>query len=140
MAAEQQALPQRAPGLEHNLPTALARSAGQLFDSGHKIGGQSPASQRPSTHCIAGHSPGPGQHAPQPIPSSEHGPPIVLVTHHVKEITPAFTHALMLKSGRVVVAGARQKVLTSKTMSETFNARLRLGRTGRRLRLDVVHA
>ncbi|WP_414661360.1 ABC transporter ATP-binding protein [Horticoccus sp. 23ND18S-11] len=67
-------------------------------------------------------------------------PALVLVTHHVEEITPAFTHALMLKSGQVVVAGSRQKVLTSKSLSETFNARLRLGRTGRRLRLDVVHA
>src|SRR5918996_2965655 len=31
--------------------------------------------------------------------------PTVLVTHHVEEIPPNFTHALLLKEGRVLVAG-----------------------------------
>src|SRR5688500_17258169 len=34
-------------------------------------------------------------------------PALVLVTHHVEEITPAFTHALLLRGGRVHAAGAR---------------------------------
>src|ERR1019366_10829615 len=34
-------------------------------------------------------------------------PALVLVTHHVEEITPAFTHALLLRPGRVVAAGPR---------------------------------
>lgn len=63
-------------------------------------------------------------------------PALVLVTHHVEEITPAFTHALMLRAGRVVVAGAREKVLTSANLSETFRAPLRLGCSGGRYRLD----
>lgn len=65
-------------------------------------------------------------------------PALVLVTHHVEEITPAFTHALMLCAGRVVVAGARETVLTSANLSETFRARLRLGRSGGRYRLDFA--
>jgi iron complex transport system ATP-binding protein len=64
-------------------------------------------------------------------------PALVLVTHHVEEITPAFTHALLLRAGRVVVAGPRAAVLTSANLSATFGARLRLARTGERYRLTV---
>ena len=32
-------------------------------------------------------------------------PPLVLVTHHLEEIPPAFTHALVLKGGKVVEHG-----------------------------------
>ena len=32
-------------------------------------------------------------------------PPIVLVTHHVDEIPPGFTHVLLLREGRVLAAG-----------------------------------
>jgi iron complex transport system ATP-binding protein len=63
-------------------------------------------------------------------------PALVLVTHHVEEITPAFTHALMLRAGRVVAAGPREAVLTSANLSETFRAQLRLGRTGGRYQLE----
>ena len=55
-------------------------------------------------------------------------PAIVLVTHHVEEITPAFTHALLLRAGKVVAAGPRRRVLTSSNLSATFGAPLRLAR------------
>lgn len=62
-------------------------------------------------------------------------PALVLVTHHVEEITPAFTHALLLRRGRVVAAGPRARVLTSAHLSATFGAQLRLSRAGRRFQL-----
>ncbi|MDP3070621.1 MAG: ATP-binding cassette domain-containing protein [Opitutaceae bacterium] len=67
-------------------------------------------------------------------------PALVLVTHHVEEIMPAFTHALLLREGRVLAAGPRQRVLTSARLSRAFDARLRLGRAGHRLRLHVTPA
>ena len=66
---------------------------------------------------------------------SRHAPALVLVTHHVEEITPAFTHALLLRGGRVVTAGLRASALTSKTLSATFAAPLRLARRGGRFSL-----
>jgi iron complex transport system ATP-binding protein len=48
-------------------------------------------------------------------------PPIVLVTHHLEEIPPAFTHALLLKSGKVLEQGAIEEVVTSKALSEAFS-------------------
>jgi iron complex transport system ATP-binding protein len=67
-------------------------------------------------------------------------PALVLVTHHVEEITPAFTHALLLRGGRVLAAGPRDEVLTSRNLSATFGAPLRLHRSGPRYRLDAAHA
>lgn len=65
-------------------------------------------------------------------------PAIVLVTHHVEEITPGFTHALLLVDGRVLTAGPCAKVLTSRRLSVTFAKKIRLERDRRGLRL-VVH-
>lgn len=47
-------------------------------------------------------------------------PPIVLVTHHLEEIPPSFTHALLLRAGRVVASGPIDTVLTSELVSATF--------------------
>lgn len=65
-------------------------------------------------------------------------PSLVLVTHHVEEIVPAFTHALLLRAGSVVRAGLRADTLTSRALSETFGQPVRLSRRGGRLSLSVV--
>ncbi len=62
-------------------------------------------------------------------------PALVLVTHHVEEIMPAFTHALLLRAGEVHAAGPRARLLTSKNLSAIFGAPLRLRRAGSRLHL-----
>lgn len=67
-------------------------------------------------------------------------PRLVLVTHHVEEITPSFTHALLLRDGAVLAAGPRDRVLTSRLLSETFGAPLRLARSDGRLRLGLAPA
>jgi iron complex transport system ATP-binding protein len=63
-------------------------------------------------------------------------PALVLVTHHVEEITPAFTHALLLRRGRVVAAGKLHRVLSSANLTATFGTPLRLARRAGRLRLE----
>lgn len=62
-------------------------------------------------------------------------PSLVLVTHHVEEIMPAFTHALLLREGAVLAAGPRKNVLTSANLSATFGAPLRLRRSAGRYAL-----
>jgi iron complex transport system ATP-binding protein len=54
---------------------------------------------------------------------------LIFVTHHVEEITPLFTHALLLRAGGVVAAGPCREVLTSRTLSETFGAPMKLIRS-----------
>lgn len=47
-------------------------------------------------------------------------PVIVLVTHHVEEIPRGFTHALLLREGRVEAAGPLEDALTPQHLSRTF--------------------
>ncbi len=47
-------------------------------------------------------------------------PATVLVSHHVEEIPPGFTHVLLLREGRVVVAGPIDEVLTEEHLETTF--------------------
>jgi iron complex transport system ATP-binding protein len=47
--------------------------------------------------------------------------PTVLVTHHVEEIPPGFTHALVLREGRVVAAGPIASTLTAPVLSTAFD-------------------
>lgn len=54
------------------------------------------------------------------------GPTLILVTHHVEEIVPVFSHALLLKKGRTVAQGAKPDVLTSRLLSQAFDAPIRL--------------
>jgi iron complex transport system ATP-binding protein len=53
-------------------------------------------------------------------------PPTVLVTHHVDEIPPGFTHALLLREGRILAAGPLRSTLTSANLSRCFDLSLRL--------------
>lgn len=55
-------------------------------------------------------------------------PATVLVSHHVEEIPPGFTHALLLRRGAVVAAGPIEDVLTAESLSATFGMSLRLSR------------
>lgn len=59
-------------------------------------------------------------------------PAMVLVTHHVEEIPPGFTHALLLSHGRTVASGLIDDVLTSENLSEAFEQDLLLQRFGDR--------
>ncbi|MGN0063111.1 MAG: ABC transporter ATP-binding protein [Nocardioides sp.] len=47
-------------------------------------------------------------------------PATVLVSHHVEEIPPGFTHAMMLRQGRVVAQGPLAEVVTAEALSETY--------------------
>lgn len=55
-------------------------------------------------------------------------PPIVLATHHVEEIPPSFTHAIILKGGRILASGKIGDVVTSKILSEAYGAKCALGK------------
>ena len=53
-------------------------------------------------------------------------PATVLVSHHVEEIPPGFTHALLLRDGRAVAQGVLEEVLTAESLSATFGMPLML--------------
>ncbi len=56
----------------------------------------------------------------------------MLVTHHVEEIPPGFTHALLLREGAVTAQGLLGDTVTDGNLSETFGMPLRVSyRAGR---------
>ncbi|WP_454195922.1 ABC transporter ATP-binding protein [Nocardia sp. Marseille-Q1738] len=55
-------------------------------------------------------------------------PAIVLVTHHVEEIPPGFTHGLLLNEGEVVAQGLLSDVLTAENLSDAFRQSIALDR------------
>jgi iron complex transport system ATP-binding protein len=59
-------------------------------------------------------------------------PVMVLVTHHVEEIPPGFTHALLMRQGQVVAAGPIAEVLTDGNLTETFNVPLKVQHAAQR--------
>ena len=59
-------------------------------------------------------------------------PATVLVTHHVEEIPPGFTHAMLMRDGAVVAQGLLDSVLTEENLAKTFDIDLVLQRSGNR--------
>lgn len=62
------------------------------------------------------------QQLPRRLPSVS----VVLITHHVEEIVPAFTHALLLRDGQKLAAGPLQEVLTSRQLTALWGKKVRL--------------
>ncbi|MBL7259639.1 ABC transporter ATP-binding protein [Paractinoplanes lichenicola] len=60
----------------------------------------------------------------------------IVVTHHLEELPTSTTHALLLREGRVVVAGPAAEVLTTAHVSDAFDHPIRVtfadGRWGAR--------
>lgn len=55
------------------------------------------------------------------ISADRYAPVMLLVTHHVEEIPQGFTHALLLKQGKIYAAGQIDDVLTSANLSGLFD-------------------
>lgn len=56
-------------------------------------------------------------------------PALVLVTHHVEEVPPGFSHCLILSEGKVLAAGLLRDVLTAENLSAAF---------GQSIAVDVI--
>jgi iron complex transport system ATP-binding protein len=60
------------------------------------------------------------------LAQDHYAPASVLVTHHVEEIPTGITHAMLLKGGKIVAAGALRDTLTAENLTETFDVELSL--------------
>jgi iron complex transport system ATP-binding protein len=64
--------------------------------------------------------------------------PTVTVTHHLEEIPPTTTHALLLRGGRIVAAGPVGEVLRSEPVGACFGLPVAVDRTDGRWRAHVA--
>jgi iron complex transport system ATP-binding protein len=53
-------------------------------------------------------------------------PPVVLVTHHLEEVPPAFTHVLVLRNGRTLARGPLVETMRDDVLSEAYGVALRV--------------
>lgn len=58
---------------------------------------------------------------------------MVYVTHRIDEVPSGFTHALLLRSGRVIAKGKIDRVLSGKNLSRCFGVRVRVTRWRKKL-------
>ena len=57
---------------------------------------------------------------------------LIMVTHHVEEIIPGMSHAMVLRKGGIIASGPIRQALTSRSISEAFAGNLTLqSRKGR---------
>jgi iron complex transport system ATP-binding protein len=54
------------------------------------------------------------------------GKTVILVTHHIHEIPPEITHAVLLKGGQVIAQGEKAEVLTAPNLGRLFDVAVRL--------------
>lgn len=66
--------------------------------------------------------------APTSLSGGSGAAPLVLITHHLDEVPPGMTHALLLRAGAVVAAGPIEQALSAATLSATFGLPLQLER------------
>jgi iron complex transport system ATP-binding protein len=61
-----------------------------------------------------------------------YAPSMIMVTHHVEEIAPGFTHLLLIRQGKILAAGPLPEVLTSANLSRCFGLPLVVEQHGER--------
>ena len=57
---------------------------------------------------------------------------VVVVLHRLEDIPPGFTHALLVRDGRIFAAGPIDEVVTDARLTDCFGTPLRVERTGDR--------
>lgn len=65
------------------------------------------------------------------------GPVILYVTHHVEEIIPAFTHAILLCQGRIFAQGPITKCLTAANLGKVFGRKVQISKRAGRFSLRL---
>jgi iron complex transport system ATP-binding protein len=66
------------------------------------------------------------------------GPGVLMITHHVEELSPWTSRVVMMKAGRVVAEGAAEAVVNPEVLSEVYGCRVYVRRVHGRWWLEVL--
>jgi iron complex transport system ATP-binding protein len=72
------------------------------------------------------------------LASSAEGPSLLLVTHRVEEIPPRISHAIILKEGRILASGEKDKTITSENLTAAMDIGIDILRRNGRLYAVVL--
>ncbi|OWR27188.1 molybdenum ABC transporter ATP-binding protein [Saccharibacillus sp. O23] len=64
-------------------------------------------------------------------------PTLLLVTHHTEEVSPVFSHSLLIRRGRIFAQGESKKILNDEKLSEFFEMPVGVDWRGGRAWLSV---
>lgn len=65
-------------------------------------------------------------------------PAILLITHHVEELSPRTTQVLLMRDGRIIHQGTPDQIITPETLSQTFGCKVFVRRIHGRYWLEVL--
>lgn len=70
--------------------------------------------------------------------SLEHRPAVLMITHHVEELSPKTTQVFLMRDGRFIASGSPQEVITPESLSRTFGCKVFVRRLHGRYWLEVL--
>ena len=65
-------------------------------------------------------------------------PAILIITHHVEELSPRTSQVLLMKHGRFVAAGEPDQVINPETLSDVYGCKVFVKRSNGRFWLEVL--
>lgn len=75
----------------------------------------------------------------QRLGAQKKSPTLILVTHHVEEMMPVFSHVLILKNGTVLAADEKATVMTADILSQAFATKLQLQKHNGRFAMKITN-
>ncbi len=65
-------------------------------------------------------------------------PTVLMITHHIEEISPRTALVLLMKQGRIIASGPPREVITPESLTQTFGCKVYVRRTHGRWWLEVL--
>jgi iron complex transport system ATP-binding protein len=66
-------------------------------------------------------------------------PSMIFISHHIEDISPVFKFGLLLKNGKIIAKGEREKILTEAKLSEAFELPVKLTKSANGRYWPAVH-
>ena len=77
-------------------------------------------------------------HTVEHILAGENPPAILMITHHIEELTRSTKHVIVMKQGEVLAEGKPENVLTNENLSAAFNCKVAVRRAAGRFYAEVL--
>lgn len=67
-----------------------------------------------------------------------HPPTVLMITHHVEELSPRTAQVLMMKHGHIIISGLPKTVITPESLTETFGCKVCVRHQNGRFWIEVL--
>ena len=74
----------------------------------------------------------------QEVPGNDRPTTVLMITHHVEELSPRTQQVLLMKDGRFVTRGLPEEVITPVSLSDVFECKVHVRRNHGRFWLEVL--